>query len=716
MTGSGANAKRDALPAVRILVRNLENILEKPGHRRGPRAATQADPMPRAPLFVASFLVLALTGCGSTANPVAESDDAAVADTAANETSTSEDTTPAPDSAIDSALAMDSTVHSTTDSGTETAVDSAIDSTVDSTIDATTDTAMESAIDSTIDSMIDSAMDAPVDSSPADTADTALPTPTCTDGLKNGTESDIDCGGSCSACADGKVCAAADDCSSRVCSAAKTCSAATCSDGVKNGVETDTDCGGTCTTKCATGKKCKTGGDCASSLCGTGNKCVAPSCTDGAKNGSETDVDCGGSCSTKCSAGKSCLLSTDCSSGSCTANKCDAPVSCTDGVKNGTETDVDCGGGCAVKCANGKACSGDIDCSGGWCAASVCTAVPTLSFSATSPYATGGTTTGNVTVLDIDGDGKLDIAAGHEVSNDIALMIGNGTGGFVAEATRLPYSGETATLDANADGKTDLVVGRYAQITVLTNLGSKTFDAKSYGFSAGGTHAIAVGNLDGASGTDIVATPLYTGGTFAFLNDGTGLFSAASTVSSTEGGDGVAVANLDGAGRDEVIAASGPNVFVYKWSGTAWTVTTVTTDSCCLGQLRTADVNGDGKTDVLVSDGSYLRVLLGNGDGTLTIAGKFNWMAAGSNTLRLGDMDGDGRIDAVACSGNSDQPNISILRGKGDGTFATSVHFGSTTNACHGLDLGDFNADGKLDIAFALYYANSVGVMLNTTM
>jgi len=49
----------------------------------------------------------------------------------------------------------------------------------------------------------------------------------------------------------------------------------------------------------------------------------------------------------------------------------------------------------------------------------------------------------------------------------------------------------------------------------------------------------------------------------------------------------------DGAGRDEIIAAEGPNVLVYKWSGTAWSVTANTTDSCCLGQLRTTDVNGD---------------------------------------------------------------------------------------------------------------------------
>jgi hypothetical protein len=74
---------------------------------------------------------------------------------------------------------------------------------------------------------------------------TSTSVPTCTDGIKNGTETGIDCGGTCTACA-------------------------TCTDGIKNGTETGIDCGGSC-------QKC-------------------PTCTDGIKNGSETGIDCGGSC------------------------------------------------------------------------------------------------------------------------------------------------------------------------------------------------------------------------------------------------------------------------------------------------------------------------------------------------------------------------------------------------------------------------------------
>jgi hypothetical protein len=70
----------------------------------------------------------------------------------------------------------------------------------------------------------------------------------------------------------------------------------TCSDGVKNGSETDVDCGGSCSTKCQNGKVCAGNVDCVSSLCSGGICQAAPSCTDGIKNGTETGVDCGGSC------------------------------------------------------------------------------------------------------------------------------------------------------------------------------------------------------------------------------------------------------------------------------------------------------------------------------------------------------------------------------------------------------------------------------------
>ena len=99
---------------------------------------------------------------------------------------------------------------------------------------------------------------------------------TCTDGLRNGTETDIDCGGSaCDPCVESKGCAGTADCISEVCTN-DVCQAPACSDGVKNGNEIDVDCGGSCGAgSCKTGQKCSASADCVSTDCDAG-VCVAP--------------------------------------------------------------------------------------------------------------------------------------------------------------------------------------------------------------------------------------------------------------------------------------------------------------------------------------------------------------------------------------------------------------------------------------------------------
>lgn len=154
-------------------------------------------------------------------------------------------------------------------------------------------------------------------------------------------------------------CAKADDCTSKVCQAGS-CALPSCTDKVKNGTETDQDCGGSCGA-CADGLACTASAGCQSGVCSAG-RCVQASCTDKAKNGSETDVDCGGSCGA-CADGLVCTAPAGCQSGVCDAGRCAAP-SCTDTVKNGSESDQDCGGSCPA-CAVDAACNSAIDCAVG---------------------------------------------------------------------------------------------------------------------------------------------------------------------------------------------------------------------------------------------------------------------------------------------------------------------------------------------------------------
>ena len=190
---------------------------------------------------------------------------------------------------------------------------------------------------------------------------------TCSDGVKNGNESDVDCGGTCSPCPSNHACASAMDCGSGVCKASL-CVDASCTDGVKNGNESDVDCGGSCTTHCSSGAACGAGPDCTSGVCA--NKlCAAAACSDKIKNGDETDIDCGGSCP-PCGDNKSCSTATDCTAKVCTGGKC-VTASCTDSVQNGTETDVDCGGTCPA-CGTGKSCGVAMDCTTGVCTSGKC--------------------------------------------------------------------------------------------------------------------------------------------------------------------------------------------------------------------------------------------------------------------------------------------------------------------------------------------------------
>ena len=93
-------------------------------------------------------------------------------------------------------------------------------------------------------------------------------------------------------CADGSHCGGNADCASNVC-VGGFCASPVCNDHTKNGSETDVDCGGGSCPPCADGLECALAGDCQSSVC-VGGACAAPTCTDAVKNGNETDVDCGG--------------------------------------------------------------------------------------------------------------------------------------------------------------------------------------------------------------------------------------------------------------------------------------------------------------------------------------------------------------------------------------------------------------------------------------
>lgn len=118
------------------------------------------------------------------------------------------------------------------------------------------------------------------------------------------------------------------------------------------------------------------------------------------------------------------------------------------------------------------------------------------------------------------------------------------------------------------------------------------------------------------------------------------------------------------------------------------------------------DVNGDGKLDLIVDDGQFgpnnIFTLLGNGDGTFKpaiIAGGSCDICTGNISLATGDFNGDGKKDLVLSDGE-------ILLGNGNGTFAASAFTLPINLAPNngGIPVvGDFNHDGKLDVAMNIF-------------
>ncbi|MBI2176619.1 thrombospondin type 3 repeat-containing protein [Candidatus Woesearchaeota archaeon] len=143
-----------------------------------------------------------------------------------------------------------------------------------------------------------------------------------------------------------------------------------CSDKLKDGDESDVDCGGSCSSKCPNGKACTSGPDCKSAYCVSG-ACKAGSCTDSYMNQDESDVDCGGSCSAKCDIGSSCKKNSDCGTSLCTEGICVAEGPCSNSRLDEGETDIDCGGLCVdvkgKKCSLGQKCIENSDCMMGIC-------------------------------------------------------------------------------------------------------------------------------------------------------------------------------------------------------------------------------------------------------------------------------------------------------------------------------------------------------------
>jgi hypothetical protein len=130
--------------------------------------------------------------------------------------------------------------------------------------------------------------------------------------------------------------------------------------------------------------------------------------------------------------------------------------------------------------------------------------------------------------------------------------------------------------------------------------------------------------------------------------------------------------------------------------------------------VATADLNGDGKLDLVVANtgGNTISVLLGNGNGVFKPAIEYT-VGTGPAFVAIGDFNHDGKPDlAVAIEGDSNSgATVAILLGNGDGTFRTPVDYqvGTQPNI---VAVADFNGDGKPDLAVSSLQSDTVSILI----
>jgi hypothetical protein len=316
------------------------------------------------------------------------------------------------------------------------------------------------------------------------------------------------------------------------------------------------------------------------------------------------------------------------------------------------------------------------------------------------------------------------------------------SGGYFAQSV--------AVSDVNHDGKLDVLVTNLCfssndctkgGVSVLLGNGDGTFQtAVSYVSGGADAFSVAVADVNGDGKPDLLVAncgpvgtpdcPVANGVVGVLLGNGDGTFQPVVTYDS--GGVGAvwaAVADVNGDGKPDLLVANqcgtaancsdgSVGVLLGNGDGTFHAATTYDV-GYDIYSLAVSDINGDGKLDVMVTSAGNSRVgvLLGNGDGTFRPVVTYNSGGVGAYSVAVRDVNGDGKPDLLVANNCSFDKHcatgaVGVLLGNGDGSFQPAVSYISGGSGTHSVAIADVNGDGKTDLLVQNSFYNTVGLLL----